>query len=192
MVQEKTVLWKASWTFLLILLLTTLATAQLPTSGSIFVGYSYAHADLYSSNTTNLNGWEGSLTGRVLPYVGIVADLSGHYGADELPLGCSSSACVNVHASTKMYNALFGPQISVPVSRITPFAHVLVGVGHVSANAPSISDSDTSVATAVGGGVDYQLIHDVAWRAQMDLLHTRFFSHSQNDFRFSTGLAFHF
>jgi len=184
--------WKAAGTSLLILLLTAIASAQLPTSGNIFIGYSFAHADLYSNNTTNLNGWEGSLTGKVLPYIGLVADLSGHYGADDLPLGCSGSVCLNVHAKTHMFNALFGPQVSVPISRITPFAHVLVGAGHVSADAPGISDSDTSLATALGGGADYQLIHGIGWRVQMDLLHTRFFSHSQNDFRFSTGLAVHF
>jgi opacity protein-like surface antigen len=192
MIQENIVYWKTACTALLTLLLTTLASAQIPTSGNIFLGYSYAHADLDSSNTTNLNGWEGSLEGRIFPHVGIVADLSGHYGADDLPLGCSSAICQQVHANTSVYSVLFGPQVSVSVGRIAPFAHVLAGVGHVSASAPSVSDSDTSLATAVGGGLDYKLIHSVAWRAQMDLLHTHFFSNGQNDFRFSTGLAFHF
>jgi len=30
------------------------------------------------------------------------------------------------------------------------------------------------------------------WRFQADYLQTRFFSQTQNDFRFSTGIVFHF
>jgi Outer membrane protein beta-barrel domain len=183
---------RAVWICALIVLFTTLAAAQLPTSGNIFVGYSFAHADLDAGNTTNLNGWEGSLEGRIFPHVGIVADLSGHYGSGSLPLGCSSSICPAIHANAHIQNVLFGPQVSASIGRITPFFHLMAGVGHESASAPGISDSDTSLATAVGGGVDYKLISVLAWRVQIDLLHTRFFSNGQNDFRFSTGLAFHF
>ena len=178
-----------SWTVIL-LLCATAAVAQLPTSGNIFVGYSYNHADLDSSNTTNLNGWNGSLEGRIFPYVGIVADLGGYYGGINLPFGCSGVGCG--HADASVHSVLFGPQVSAPIGRISPFAHVLVGVGHVSVSGSGLSDSDTSLATAVGGGVDYELIHSVGWRTQIDLLHTRFFGNTQNDFRLSTGLAFHF
>ncbi len=32
-------------------------------------------------NGTNLNGWNGSLEGKIFPFVGLVADLSGYYGS---------------------------------------------------------------------------------------------------------------
>ena len=46
--------------------------------------------------------------------------------------------------------------------------------------------------SAIGGGLDYKLIKGVAWRAQMDSIHTHFFGSAQNDLRFSTGILFRF
>ena len=63
-----------------LILFAGLASAQIPTSGNIFVGYSFYSAspstlDLSSVGRPNMNGWEASLEGKVLPWVGIVADL---------------------------------------------------------------------------------------------------------------------
>jgi hypothetical protein len=111
--------------------------------------------------------------------VGIVADLSGHYGS---PNG----------VSTKEYNFLFGPRVSVSVGKIRPFAHFLFGASHITGSASGVSLSDTSLGTALGGGVDYKLLPAVGWRVQLDHLQTRFFSHTQDDFRFATGLVLNF
>ena len=59
------------------------ASAQIPTRGNVFFGYSYGSADFSSTNRTNLNGWNGSLEGKVLPWVGFVADFSGLYGSQD-------------------------------------------------------------------------------------------------------------
>lgn len=66
----------------MVVLFTGLAVARIPTSGNIFVGYSFENS---SSSTLNLNltrphlqGREASLEGKVLPVIGIVADFSGH------------------------------------------------------------------------------------------------------------------
>ena len=48
------------------------------------------------------------------------------------------------------------------------------------------------IATALGGGIDYRLIHGIAWRLQGDEVHTRFFGGGQDHFRFSTGIDFRF
>jgi len=42
--------------------------------------------------------------------------------------------------------------------------------------------SDTSFATAIGGGVDYRLFRAVAWRFQGDYLQTRFFDTTAKQF----------
>jgi len=160
------------------LLLSLAASAQIP-KGNVFIGYSYNRADLNGGGHANLNGWDGSLEGKVLPWVGIVADLSGHYGS---PSG----------VSTKEYNFLFGPRVSVSVGKIRPFAHFLFGASHITGSASGVSLSDTSFGTALGGGVDYKLLTAVGWRVQLDYLQTRFFSHTQNDFRFATGLVLNF
>jgi hypothetical protein len=189
-------------------LLGTFATAQIPTKGNIFLGYSYGRVNFSSpitppdtgsivfSNPANLNGWNGSLEGKVLPFVGIVADLSGYYGSPGFDATCGLIiGCVPTagHANATVYNVLFGPRLSVSVGKVRPFAHVLVGVAHVHQSARStFSNSATSFADAIGGGIDYRLISLVAWRVQADFLQTRFFSATQDNFRFSTGLVLRF
>jgi hypothetical protein len=68
----------------------------------------------------------------------------------------------------------------------------MIGFSHISNKGSSISNSDTSLATAIGGGLDYKLIKGLAWRLQGDELHTRFFGAGQDHFRFSTGVVFRF
>ena len=104
-----------------------LASAQVP-KGNAFFGYSYASADLNNNDRSNLNGWEASLEGKFLPFIGIVADFSGHYGTNDFP---SSTTIFNVDG--REYNFLFGPRVSASVGKIRPFAHVLFGAGHVTA-----------------------------------------------------------
>jgi len=169
------------------------ARGQIPTRGTIFLGYSYMSADNNVGSRPNLNGWNGLLEGKFLPWVGIVADLSGQYGSSDISLACPQT-CPTSHPSEHMLNVLFGPQVSVPVGKLTPFAHILGGVSHVNIGSTSLtsSASDTSFGDAFGGGFDYKLVPMIAWRVQADLLQTRFFSNTQNNFRLATGIAFHF
>jgi len=44
----------------------------------------------------------------------------------------------------------------------------------------------------LGGGLDYKIIKGLAWRGQLDFLQTRFYSRTQNNFRFSTGVVLRF
>jgi len=147
------------------------AQAILPRA-NVFLGYSYNHMDFGQGATSNLNGYEFSGEGQVLPFLGLVADYSGHYGSNSL------------HEQ----NFLFGPRVSAKVGRFTPFGQILFGVGHLG----SIGASDTSFAQAVGGGLDYELAGPVAWRNQIDYLRTSLFNGTQNNVRLSTGLAFRF
>ena len=169
----------------------SLAAAQVPTSGNVFFGYSYYNTDLSRIDRANLNGWEGSLEGKVLPWVGIVADLSGHYGSQNFPGFCEAipGPCPAVNLKVSEYNALFGPRVSFSVGKIRPFAEALIGVGHVDA---SSAGTHTSFATGIGGGVDYRLMRLVAWRVQGDYVTTRFFGTTQNNVRISTGIVLHF
>ena len=141
---------------------------------------------LFLAGRTNLNGWNGSLEGKVLPWVGFVADLSGLYGSQHL------SAVSASKVSTSVNSVVLGPRVSVAVGKFTPFAHALFGVSHIHDSASGLSESDTSFATALGGGIDYRLIHGIGWRVQADMLQTRFFSGTQNNFRLSTGVVLHF
>jgi len=189
---------KIAATGFILCLLSTAGFAQVPTSGNIFFGYSYMSADLVSGDRTSLNGWNGSLEGKVLPLLGVVADFSGHYGSQGLsfpvvcPVGILPPCFATASADISEHNFLFGPRLSFSVGKFRPFAHVLIGAGHISESVSGVSNSDTSFAYALGGGLDYHLVRLVSWRVQADALQTRFFSGTQSNFRLSTGLAIHF
>ena len=185
----------------LLLLFTSLASAQIP-GGDVYVGYSFVRADIptntvlaTTSGSTNFSGWNGSFQLKLLPWVGGVADFGGNYGTQRINLNCEvivPCPAISLNANANLHTYLFGPRVSVPIGRVTPFAHALFGVAHTGLHASSFSDSDTSFSTALGGGFDYRLIRPIAWRVQGDYLHTRFFNSTQNNFRFSTGLVLRF
>jgi hypothetical protein len=182
--------------FFILFVLATVGYAQIP-SGNVFAGYSYMSADLVPTGRTNFNGWNGSVEAKVLPFIGVVGDFSGHYGSGPLAVNPACTAviggsCFGLNASTNIYNFLFGPRVSVSVGKIRPFAHALLGAAHMSESASLLSSSSTSFAYALGGGIDYHLIPLVSWRVQADFLQTRFFSNTQNNVRISTGIVIHF
>lgn len=174
----------------------SVAAAQIPTAGNVYFGYTYYNTDL-SLNRGNLNGWQGTLEGRLFPYVGIVADLTGHYGTLSfavppcvVPVGGNGGGCAsNLNASAHVYEVLFGPRVGIPIGKFRPFAEFEVGVGHVNTNG---FGSNTSFATAIGGGLDYKIFRPLAWRFEGDYIHTSFFNNGQNNLRLSTGIVLRF
>jgi opacity protein-like surface antigen len=188
-----------------LLVFASLATAQAPSRGNVFVGYSYYNADWFSAGRANLNGWTGSLEGRIVPHVGLVADFSQTFGTQTIQFDCPGIGCpltenVNAHE----YNLLFGPRVSFSTGKLRPFAEALFGVGHLDGNGQGIrplSGSTTSFAMALGGGVDYRIIRPIALRLEGDYIQTHFFSanassqfvrQTQNNARLSAGIVFRF
>jgi hypothetical protein len=171
---------------LVTLLFTTFAWGQFP-SGNVFIGYSYTQTQLVPGQSTNLNGWNGSLEAKILPLLGIVADVSGHYGSQDTEI-----LGIGGDANLSEYNYMFGPQLSFKLAKFRPFVHALVGGGHIGETLAGASSSSNSIADAFGGGIDYHLVPLISWRLQLDALQTRFFSTSQNNVRFSTGIVVHF
>jgi|HubBroStandDraft_1064217.scaffolds.fasta_scaffold00013_108 opacity protein-like surface antigen len=173
-----------------------LGAAQVPTSGNVFFGYSYYSADLssadqpYLSGRANTNGWEASVEGKVIPFLGFVADFDSHYGSQTLNITCPVGPCAPVSASITEHNFLFGPRVSFSAGKFRPFAEALFGGAHI--NIGSGVGSDNSFATAVGGGLDYKIIRPVALRLQGDYVQTRLFGTTQNNVRLSTGIVFRF
>jgi opacity protein-like surface antigen len=172
-----------------------LASAQIPTSGNVFFGYSYYNTDLSSIDRANANGWEASVEGKIIPFLGFVADFDSHYGSQNfpacaVPVGLGGGACSSFNASFTENNFLFGPRVSVSVGKFRPFAEALFGGAHINVN--NGVGSDNSFATAVGGGLDYKIIRPVAWRFQGDYVQTRFFDTTQNNIRLSTGIVLRF
>jgi len=174
-----------------------LAAAQIPTAGNVFVGYSFQNTSSSALNLisgrANLQGWEATLEGKVFPFMGIVADFSGHYGSSSFqvfPPGPPGGGPFTTTVTGHEEEVMFGPRFSVPVGKFRPFAELEFGVGHINTN--NGFGSDTSFATALGGGLDYRIFRPLAWRFQGDYVSTRFFGATQNDIRCSTGIVFRF
>jgi hypothetical protein len=166
-------------------LMTAAGMAQVPSAGNFFFGYSLNHGDTGLTRTGTLNGWEGSLEGRILPHIGLVADVSQHYGSLSIPgLGSTDQRATTF---------LFGPRLSAGIGPVRPFVHFLIGASHLHEDAGVFGDNtDVSYAQAFGGGVDYHLIPAVSWRLQLDSLLTNHHDAWQDNTRFSTGLVFRF
>jgi hypothetical protein len=171
------------------------AVAQIPTAGNIFAGYSYYNTTINGTNRQSLNGWEGSLEGKLfpVPFLGIVADFSANYGDLKFPSPAGTCVvgvvCSPVSVNSHVDNFLIGPRVSVSIGRVRPFAQALFGFGHINTNG---FGSDTSFASGVGGGLDYRLISIIGWRFQGDYIHTRLFNSTQNNLRLSTGVVIRF
>jgi len=106
----------------------------------LVAGYSY----LRSSNT-NFNGWKASLVGNVNRWVGIAADFDGHYAREE-----------SEHSIT------FGPEFVLRKNkRWTPFGYTLFGVAIEKSGS---GETEHGFATELGGGLDYEVGHQLALR----------------------------
>ena len=139
----------------------------------LFGGYTYER--LGTSPARNLNGVEITGQFKFTNWLGVAADLDGHFGLPSQPDG-------------RTLHFMVGPQISFP-TRISPFFHVLAGVGHLSDGGVK----STSFAGAIGGGIDMRIVPLISWRIiQADDIITNQFGGVQHSARLSTGFVFRF
>jgi hypothetical protein len=177
----------------------TIASAQLPSSGNVFFGYSYVHGETFANSATvsaanggtSMSGWEGTGEGKFLPWLSGVVDFDWHYGGKSASV-CTPLPCHTFRLNGSRNTVLFGPRAFISYGRYRPFAEFLLGFGRQSDAGGNISNSDLTFAYALGGGVDYSLLKSVALRGELDSVHTSFFGGTQNDLRISTGIVFHF
>jgi opacity protein-like surface antigen len=170
----------------LILAFSTLAQAQDSPKTEIFGGYSYLRAD-DDNDGLDLHGWNASFNQSIVKWAGIKADFSGHYG--DVTLVPGTGADLSAHLF------LIGPHFAYRNNeRVTPFAHVLVGVARTDITffdpTGRITQRDSAFAMALGGGLDIKIVDKLAVRLfQADYVLTRFDDDTQNSFRLSTGLV---
>jgi hypothetical protein len=139
----------------------------------LFGGYSYMR--LGTSPGRNFNGWELAGQYKLTSWLGGVADFDGHYGKI-------------AGASSSVHTFLFGPQVSWP-TRVSPFAHVLVGGAHLGGS----RFSSTSFSAAIGAGIDTTIAERFSWRIiEIDYLPTHFTGRAQSNARVTTGIVFRF
>jgi hypothetical protein len=139
----------------------------------LFGGYSYERFGV--SPGRNLNGVEITGQYKFRSWLGLAADMDGHFGLPSQP-------------DARTLDFMVGPQISFP-ARISPFVHALAGIGHARTN----GIGDTSFAGAIGAGIDMHILPFVSWRIiQADDLITHHYGGVQHNARISTGLVFRF
>lgn len=169
-------------------------------SVELFKGYSYLRAD----GGKGLHGWNMSLALNLNRYnwLGLVFEASGHYGFEPLRAPGTDRPFIDTDTIIHAHTAMAGPRLSYRKSeRITPFAQALVGIAfsnvgdRVSLPGSSVSfpDLDSSLATAVGGGLDVKLSDRFALRAiHADYLLTRSSDRTLDNARVSAGLVIRF
>jgi opacity protein-like surface antigen len=126
------------------------------TRADLFAGYSYHDAE-----EGGLHGWRATLAWDQWGKLGLVADVSGHYGSAE---------GVDFDDLTFMG----GLRFALHGKTVTPFVYGLAGGALAGASVSvfdvEISESQTSFAWAAGGGFDVRLSDRWAVRAQADYL----------------------
>ncbi len=206
-------------TFLAIILLILCASnafAQTDeiSKGEFFAGYSVNRVDFDGSGDPdiddalgegrNFRGFNVSGVYNFSKYVGLKADVSGHYRnfSAEIP-GFTNQPQINA----SLYNVLGGIQVknNSKERRVKPFAHALVGAGITKAklndafcqealgtNCPAeFSESETALAMAFGGGLDIRASKRVSFRVfQVDYNPIRKDGQTTNNVRFSFGVVF--
>lgn len=189
-----------------------------------YVGYSNQQVDTGADSDTgntardffndrlSFNGFEAAGVYNVSRYVGIKGDFSGVYRNRDFrrTVGAgTTSTTASFETKNSLYNVLGGVQIkdNATETRIKPFGHALVGVGHArtkvenltTTNAGSTttgtffadSFSDTGLSMAFGGGLDIKINNKIDFRAvQVDYNPIRLNGAFDHNVRFGIGVVF--
>jgi len=151
----------------------------------VYAGYSRM------TGSVGLNGWEASAAykPRLAPWFGVLADVSGHYGTEDI-------ASIKVKSHT--YNFLAGPEVyftRLRNQKLIPFGHLMFGASTENTDIAGVAFpgvQDTAFTWALGGGVDYRFSNHLYGRAKLDLLRTHFLSEGDSRGRFGFGIAYRF
>lgn len=170
------------------------ANAQNLSSSNVFVGYSFIGANLYSGQHANLNGWNISAEKKYLPFFGLVADFSGHYGPTDVPAHspCPSQGKCPLSSKVNEYYFQGGVRGSYPFPRVRPFIELLFGAVRVSESDLGVSSSKNWFEETLDTGLDIRMTRRFAWRLDAGLVRTGSFTSQQNSLRASTGPVFLF
>ena len=208
---------KTFLTFILLIFCASILSAQTGeiSKGEFFAGYSINRTDVGGSGDSdiddalnegrNFRGFNVSGVYNVSKYIGLKADVSGHYKNFRASFpGVTNEAKINA----SLYNVLGGVQIknNSKTRRIKPFVHALFGAGTTKAklndafcqetlgtNCPAeFRESETAFSMAFGGGLDVRASRRVSFRLfQVDYNPLRKNGETTNNVRFSFGIVFH-
>ena len=143
------------------------------------------------TGSLGLNGWDASFAYKPqrAPWFGVLADVSGHYGNEDI---------ANIKVKGHMYNYLVGPEVyftRLKNQKVIPFGHLLFGASEEHTDVAGISFAgiqDTAFTWALGGGVDYHFSNHLYGRAKLDLIRTHFLSEGDSRGRYGFGVVYRF
>jgi hypothetical protein len=132
----------------------------------ILVGYSYLNADLYGLSTTrqSLHGWKLALSTPLKPYFSLDYEVSGNYQEVRVPTNPDFDLPPIYDMIVRDYTIFFGPRISHGPF----FAHAMIGGDCLSGRAFDESDTEWSLAGALGGGVQLPMTKLLSFRFSVD------------------------
>jgi hypothetical protein len=150
-------------------------------SGEAYLGWTHVTGDI------GKNGWD----------VTVAKNLGTHFAAEGQAFGAyGDTRLLTIIAKQHEYGFMGGGKVMFDTrhSKFTPWVHLLLGVGHtgLDTNIPGENNSDTSFAWALGGGVDYAIVHNVSARGKADLYHTSYFSSGDTHARWGVGVVYTF
>jgi hypothetical protein len=185
----------------LLIALSTPALAQEPPPVEVFAGYSFFGPDGGGS----LHGLNVSVAINLHRRIAVVGDFSAHAGSQSLRTDIfdddffPGDISIRADSDANVITFLGGPKFSTPPianGKLTPFAHVLIGVSRLSADATirfgnatlDTKFADMGFAAAVGGGLDLSLSESVGIRLiQADYLATNYGGTGQRNARLAFG-----
>ncbi len=188
--------------------------------GEFFVGYSNGQVDTgldsgsevgaFFRDRANFNGANVSGVYNVSRYFGVKADASGTFNTtrfSETFVDAGTTYSVNLKTTNSLYNVVGGLQVkdNSREGRFKPFAHAMVGLGHVRTKVSDVvcspvalcpvggdeSFSENGLSGIIGGGLDFKVNDSIQIRAiQVDYNPIRIAGETGHNLRIGAGIVF--
>jgi hypothetical protein len=171
----------------------------------VFGGYQFSRLGSEITLVPNANGFDGSVTYNVNKKFGLEGDFNGAYQSYNSVVAAELGEATGVNVPAHFFTYSGGPVVSFrSKSRVTPFAHVMVGGARrsiaASASGVSVSIPSNGYAITAGGGLDMKVAKHVSIRlVQVDWVDYHFGSllgvsgtgtSSAANFKLATGIVF--
>ncbi len=117
----------------------------------LMAGYSQLRSDGHG-----LSGWKTAAVGNINQWLGIAADIDGHYFSGSGPHG---------QEEEREHSFTFGPHFALRRHRkLVPIGYTLFGFAHENTVSGGAAHSATGFASELGGALDWEVSKSVAFR----------------------------
>jgi hypothetical protein len=150
----------------------------------VFTGYSYFRF-VPKGSSADLHGWNIATAFNKNEKVAVVMDFTGNYGKYNDRFNRHDNRAIKVHSF------LFGPKITFPQGRYSPFIQGLVGVYHLNRGGGTTRETENDFGSAFSFGMDIKANDKISVRPfQAEYVMVRSKGIRQSDMRVSSGVVF--